>query len=64
VNWSRAYEDNGDLKPPRTTAFCYSHMHFYCEGRCTPPKEYLLPTESTHETVACECACHPVVVAP
>jgi len=58
------YEANGDLKPPRTTAPCYLGSHEICRGGCTPPTAYYLAGESTHDLVACECACHPVVVTP
>jgi hypothetical protein len=47
---------------PRTTAICAYGAHAVCSGSCTPLKEYYLSHESTHETVACECACHPVLV--
>lgn len=62
MTWPNHYFDDGSAKPPRTTALCISHMHSWCIGSCMPLKEHYLPGESTHETVACECPCHPVIV--
>ena len=62
MSWPIHYADDGSLKPPRTTALCVSRMHSICEGNCTPLKSYYLPGESMHDTVACECPCHPVIV--
>lgn len=53
---------DGSHKPPRTTALCVFGQHAWCGGYCVPGKKYYLSHESTHDTVACECRCHPVIV--
>ncbi len=60
------WERNGDMKPPRMTALCYGGQHGMCRGGCTPPPERYAPDEpfDWSGVIACECACHPVVVAP